>query len=288
MPSFKNSFLLTFAFLTWMTLNIGCSASSGRSFMPHVPGYSEKQKEVIVLKKKLLEISGIFYQQDGRIASMNDEDGKLFLFHPGDDDDSIETFKFAGKGDYEDIVQINGAYFVLESDGDLHYFEKGSPASYVKYEFEIEKKTEFESLVHYPHERRLVLITKDHRLEKDAIYAYAFDLVSKRFYSTPYFIISRREIANAAKDVSAVCKPSAAAINPINNKLFIIASVGKILLQCSLDGKVEKAFLINPAQFQQPEGISFASNGDMYISNEGLHGKATLLKFPYNQALVSK
>jgi hypothetical protein len=287
MPSCKGSLSLLSIIAAILVL-IGCSSSSGRSFMPYVPGYSEKQKEVFVLKKKLLEISGIFYQQDGRIASMNDEDGKLFLFKPGDESDSIETFKFAGKDDYEDIVQVNGGYYIVESDGDLHYFEKGKSESHIKYKFDVEEKVEFESIVHYQNEKRLVLITKDHRLEKDAIYAYAFDLVTKKFFPTPYFTISRREIANAAKDISAVCKPSGAAINPVDNKLYIIASIGKILLRCSLDGRIEGVHMINPAQFQQPEGISFASTGDMYISNEGLHGKATLLKFPYNQALVNK
>ena len=77
------------------------------------------------------------------------------------------------------------------------------------------------------------------------------------------------------------CKPSAAAINPINKKLYVIASVGKVLLQCSKNGKLEKIYKINPAQFPQPEGITFAANGDMYISNEGANGKATILKFAY-------
>ena len=47
-------------------------------------------------------------------------------------------------------------------------------------------------------------------------------------------------------------------------------------------GKVEQAFGISGIVFPQPEGITFADNGDMYISNEiGSEQAATLLKFKY-------
>ena len=115
------------------------------------------------------------------------------------------------------------------------------------------------------------------------IFGFSFDLASKTFQDTPYFKIHQRDILLHLKDFSAECKPSGAAIHPQLNKLFIIASIGKVLVICSLDGKVESAHQLNPSQFQQPEGISFASNGDMYISNEGLQGKATLIMFPFRK-----
>jgi uncharacterized protein YjiK len=89
------------------------------------------------------------------------------------------------------------------------------------------------------------------------------------------------QVNRAVKNNTAECKPSAAAIQPKTNKLYIIASVGKLLLECDINGKIEKAYRINPSQFPQPEGITFAPNGDMYISNEGLNGRATILKFPF-------
>jgi hypothetical protein len=49
-------------------------------------------------------------------------------------------------------------------------------------------------------------------------------------------------------------------------------------------GKVLNAFKLNPDTFQQAEGIAFAPDGDMYISNEGKLGKPTLLYFPYTPA----
>jgi uncharacterized protein YjiK len=285
MPAILRSFchrLLRFAIPILAILFLpDCSATSGKSFYPSLPHYDESHKEIFVLKKKLLEISGLNYQEDGRIAAMNDEDGKLFLFRLTDANDTIETIKFAGKGDYEDIATVDGTYYIMESNGDLHSVIPGNSVVTNQYKFDHEKKVEFESLVYYKNQNKLVMITKDHRLDSDAVYGFSFDLAKKEFDSEPFFIIPMNSILKKLKDYSAKFKPSAAAINPVLNKLFIIASVGKVLVQCSLDGKVEARYKLNPSQFPQPEGITFASNGDMYISNEGLEGKATILKFPY-------
>lgn len=260
-----------------------CASGSGKSFVPSIEGYNENNKELFVLKKNLLEISGLCYLGNDSFAAINDEEGKIFIFKPGEKKKKIQTIKFAGKGDYEDMVKSDSAYFVLESKGIIHEVRPGSEAEKAKYKFKAEDKIEFESLVLYPDLHKLVLISKDHRLDKDAIYGYSFDLVSKTYSDAPFFVIPMHDIRKQMKDFSATCKPSGAAINPVNGKLFIVASIGKVLLQCSRDGKVERSYKMNPGQFQQPEGITFAPNGDMYISNEGAEGKATVLKFPYKQ-----
>jgi uncharacterized protein YjiK len=194
--------------------------------------------------------------------------------------DSSETYKFAGKGDYEEIVKTDSGLFVLDSKGDLHHLR---PPRYETQEYKFPgKNIEFESLVWYDKENRLVLISKDQRKKRTDISAYSFDLRTKQFNEEPLFNISYKEIFLLLENYNADCKPSAAAISPINNKLYILASIGKVLLECTRQGKLIKIYKINPTHFPQPEGITFATNGDMYISNEGLEGKATILKFPYS------
>lgn len=130
----------------------------------------------------------------------------------------------------------------------------------------------------YKEINKLILISKDQR--KPGISAFSFDLATRQFDPDQAFYIKYKDIFLKLENFNTECKPSGASINPVNNKLYMIASLGRLLLECTPNGKLEKIYKLNPAHFPQPEGISFATNGDMYISNEGLEGKATILKFP--------
>jgi uncharacterized protein YjiK len=278
MPEGRSSSYILVA-LACLLVFQGCDSFSGRSFLPRIAGYNEKTKHVYVLKKKLLEVSGIWYETPSRMSAINDEQGVLFHLNLSNND--LESFKFKGKGDYEDLVKSGKNYYIMESNGDIHEVAVDSGVVSKQYKFPFEDKVEFESLVLYGKENRLVLISKDQRTKRSGIIAYGFDLASKQFLPEPVFSIPMKDIFQILQDYSGECKPSAAALNPKTNKLMIIASIGKVLLECSRDGRLEKAYKLNPGQFPQPEGISFATNGDMYISNEGLNGKATILHFPY-------
>ena len=254
-----------------------CGSYKGKSFVPGIPGYNEGKHELFILNDELLEISGIVYLGDLRFATINDEDGELFFVNLKND--SIVKYRFKGRGDYEDLVKIDSTFFVLESNGSI--VEILPPYDKRKtYKFE-GRHMEFESLVHFKKENKLVMITKDQKKKENGITAISFDLARKQYDPEPFFNIDLKEVFTILTDYNTECKPSAAAINPVNQKLYVIASVGKVLLECSRKGKLEKIYKINPGQFPQPEGITFATNGDMYIANEGAEGKATILKFPY-------
>ena len=71
-----------------------------------------------------------------------------------------------------------------------------------------------------------------------------------------------------------------------DGKLYMISAIGDLMVIAKRTGKVESAFHISPLHFPQPEGITFSSNGDMYISNEmATEPAATLLKFPYGKSV---
>src|SRR5206468_2971376 len=78
-------------------------------------------------------------------------------------------------------------------------------------------------------------------------------------------------------------QPSGAAIHPKLQKLFILSGVSRQLAITDLSGNVEGVYMLAPRMFPQAEGITFKANGDMYISNEGGKGRATLLRFIYTE-----
>lgn len=270
--AFCAGFTLLFAFFA------SCTSRSGKSFVPAMQGYNDKLHEVHILNKDLLEVSGIVHLGGLRFAAINDEDGELFFTNL--ENDSTVKYRFKGKGDYEDLAKAGDTYYILESSGDIIELDQ-SFTGHETYKFN-KKNTEFESLVYYADKKKLVMIVKDQKKRADGIAAFSFDLTRKEFDPEPFFSISFKQVFTVLTNYDTECKPSAAAINPVNKKLYILASVGKVILQCSSEGKLEEIYKINPAHFPQPEGISFATNGDMFISNEGAEGKATILKFPYD------
>ncbi len=130
----------------------------------------------------------------------------------------------------------------------------------------------------------MILLCKQCKHEKDEIRnAYQFDLSKNIFNTEPVYAIQISAIRDFLKDDKVEFKPSAAAINPVNGKLYVVASVGKLLVVADRHGKLEQVYKLDPTLFNQPEGMAFAPNGDLYISNEGGEGVATILKFIYRK-----
>ena len=77
--------------------------------------------------------------------------------------------------------------------------------------------------------------------------------------------------------------PSALAIHPVTHDIYVISSAGKQLLVLSADGNIKESHQLTSKQFKQPEGMAFAANGDLYISNEGKGGEGNILLFPYQK-----
>ncbi|MBC6491116.1 hypothetical protein ACFSQD_14860 [Flavihumibacter stibioxidans] len=251
----------------------------GLSFVPAIPGYHNNPASTILLKKPLREISGISYHGYNKLAGINDEDGILFYIDTQTGQYTKTTF--GEKGDYEDIVRTPAGYFVLESNGTLHQLDGISGKELAIFHHDFPKFTEFESLCYNARSNQLILICKTCGPNEPFIHAWSFDLTSNSFRNDPVFSIAFTDIRRLGKDDTIECQPSAAAFHPITNQLYIIASLGKVLIQCKPDGTPEAVYGINADLFQQPEGLCFAPNGDLFICNEGRQSKASLLYFPY-------
>ena len=252
-------------------------------------GYALDKPKRSELGKALNEISGLFYSEaDSSLLAVSDSKEKVFQI-------DLRTRKLAdytdkviqSNSDVEDIVKIDTSLFLLMSKGILvEVPQKAKDTSAVKtYELGLSGSNDFETLYYDPSSSSLVLLCKTCAREKGSGVrtAFRFDLRSRTFDDNAFFTISRGQVKNLLKNADAKFEPSAAAIHPVSKRLFILSSAGNLLTVADNRGQVIEAYTLNPDLFPQAEGIAFAPNGDMYISNEGKNGSPTLLYFPYQQ-----
>ena len=248
------------------------------------PGYQLNRPAKEILKKKLAEISGIFYvPEEKTILAIADDEGMVFAMDSlGKNIFDYLPKPFAETQDYEDIVKLDSIIFVLVSDGTILQINKNAEII-SRAKVPLSGKNDFESIYYEPSSNGIIILCKKCALEKNkkARTAFRFDIGTNKFDSGSYYTISTQAVNDILKDGEAEFSPSAAAIHPLQKKLYILSSAGNLLVITDLKGKVERAFRINPDLFPQAEGIAFTPRGDMYISNEAKLGKPSLLTFRY-------
>jgi hypothetical protein len=252
-------------------------------------GYDMSNPEKIGLGTKLDEISGINWVNDSTMIANNDENGKIFAINMLDKKNfDYRNIKFGEKGDYEDIVKVGDTIYLLIATGGIMKvtgYKDDSTIQSTVVATVPGKSNEFESMYYDKDVHSLIMLCKTCHKEKDQIRtAFRFDLATNTLIDTPYYKVDVKAIRKVMDDDRQEFKPSAAAIHPIQQKVYIVASVGKLLVVTDKKGKVEHAIPISPIAFPQPEGLTFAPNGDLYISNEiATEERATILLFPFNQ-----
>jgi len=250
-------------------------------------GYDLNNPKRSELGKALNEISGLCYNKsDSSLLAISDSKEKVFQIDLKSRQLKDYTTKVVESGsDVEDIVKLDTSLFLLKSKGILVEIpDKAKDTSAIKtYDLGLEGSNDFETLYYDPSAQGLILLCKTCAREKGTGVrtAFRFDLRSRTFENTAFFTISRGQVKTLLKNADAKFEPSAAAFNPVNKRLFILSSAGNLLVVADNRGQVIEAYTLNPDLYPQAEGIAFAPNGDMYISNEGKNGAPTLLHFPY-------
>lgn len=248
------------------------------------PGYNLNDPEKLKLPAELDEISGIsYYAKDSSLFCINDEKGILYKVYL-DQKKEMQNWKFAKKGDFEDLVLVDSNFYVLQSKGELIRFKffSGDSINISNIPIPLQGKNEFEILYLDKNTSRLMLICKDCEQDKKSeVSAIGYDPATGQ--TSTVFKLAAKDIEKAL-DEKGKFKPSAAAINPLTNELFIVSSVNKAMVICTPDGKLKEVYALDPKLFKQPEGLSFTPAGDLIISNESADkGAANILFYRYKK-----
>jgi hypothetical protein len=274
-------------FLPILIASFGCKQAKKR---PDLLNYDIKNPVIFLMPSALDEISGIAFVNGSpdSIYAIQDEDGKIFHFYPGDK--AISHTRFSKKGDYEDVAICRGFIIILRSDGTLFSFPKSEINSkqteQVKETKNILPKGEYESLYVDDATKSIYALCKDcNKSKKDQHIAGHILELNKdgNFLPKSNFFIDLQNIHDLSTDERAHFKPSAMAKNNKTKEWYIISSVHKLLLITNESWLPIHVYPLNPVLFTQPEGIAFDNDNNLYIANEMGNGKnGTLLKFLYN------
>jgi uncharacterized protein YjiK len=253
------------------------------------PNYDFKVVDEKKLDLRLKEISGIVWDaKNDRFATHNDESGYLFFLNKeGILIEGMEK-KIGQKGsDFEDVALVDSTIYMLRSDGLVIKIITDSTGRTYGVEagkIELSGAKDFEAMYYDESRKALIVICKNCAIDdKTVVSAFAFFPDSIGFAEKPIFTINADKVRELSPKKTSKLQPSAAAIHPVLKKLFIISSASNQLVIADLDGNVEGVYVLAQKLFPQPEGITFNNKGDMYISNESIASKGTLLKFLYQK-----
>jgi len=262
-------------------------------------------KSKLLLKPELEEISGIYYFDKNTIACIQDENALIYFINTKNGD-IIRQLDFGKDGDYEDIAYHEGLFYILKSNGHIYSFSDtwNTKVKAKEIKTPLNSKNDCEGLFYDESNNNLLIACKGYgglkkdknNDEKKSIFVY--DLDKGELQKDPLFRINpieilkhletnaygrfSRKLANSISSGSGLFKPSAIAIHPISGHIFVLAHIGKVLLETNSQGEIIHVYQLNPRIFKQAEGLCFDSLGNMYISNEwnGV-GQANLLYFEY-------
>jgi uncharacterized protein YjiK len=228
------------------------------------------------------EVSGITWLPDGTIASVQDEDGVIFIYDLAKKE-IIEKIEFAGPGDYEGIAIHKDDAYVLRSDGTiyevLNFRKKEKTTTSFKTGFST--KNNMETLALDINNKSLIIAPKDRDNSDEFKGVYHIPLTSKTIDRVPIIKINMDDGALKTyqnKKLYKTFSPSDIAIHPKTGDYYVLEGKNPKLIILNTKGSIKKVYELEKNQFPQPEGITFSPDGTLYISSEAGDGDATIMQ----------
>ena len=261
---------------------------------------------VYILPPALYEISGLTETDASTLACIQDEHGIVF-FYDFSKNKIVRQINFGWEGDYEDIARVDNRLYVMRSDEFLIEIKDFSSGNFktASYSTPIPGRNT-EGLCYDRRNKRLLIVPKeisdDNPANRDRRFIYGFDLESGKMIKGPVLsldipMIEEFAVANnikvpvsgkkgEKKTPDIKLRISAITVHPISGRLYVLSGAERLLLVFDLKGNIEYIERLDKELFVQPEGITFTGNGDLFISNEGRHKEATIIRFNYNLTLL--
>lgn len=248
----------------------------------------ENPDQIVELPNILNEISGLAPWSADEVLGIQDEDGELFVIKTNSGE-IHRQFRFGKDRDYEGVARWNDTLFILEVDGDIHRMVlRDSVDQYdaIKLETPFSYRNDLEGVCFDPVSNLLFMVPKAQELNPSRANQhrrgiYGYNPITDELAPQPLFFLDQDEVGRAVygKRVKYVLKPSGIAADPLSDYLYVISSVGRIMVVINRESRLQHLELLPPDVFPQPEGITFNAAGDLFLSTEGGGGKAKLVTY---------
>lgn len=290
-----NSFWL----LGLIIIGIGCQSNEldyNSHYFPFaqqfkkISGYNLLEpSETYKLPNKLTEISGVTALNDSVLVCVQDEAGYIFLYGL-EERQILDRYKFGGNGDYEGIEIVDNQIYILKSSGKIYQYSLVDKTTKT-INTPLKSSNNAEGLAYDYYTNQLLIVCKGkaglngEKIIGKAVYGYHLSAGFKPdplFLVTPDDLVSWNERQENPIKLSKRKKAfmlSGVAIHPQTNEIYLTATVGKLLIVLTPEGKIRHVVPLSPRVFRQPEGICFKPNGDLVISNEGQDGSSNIQVF---------
>lgn len=250
----------------------------------------------IELPDFLTEISGISLSTDQKtLWAVQDEAG--VVYHIDLEREIIsDSISFWKAGDYEDIEVVGNQCYVLKSTGTVYAFPLSKDSLIVtKCKGELSRENNAEGLCYDALNSCFLIACKNGEKQQER-HIYSVQIKQEHLLMATQIDITQSAILdylnrhNELNEWEKLYKnfsktdfefaPSAIAVHPVSQQYYLLSSQGKTLFVLNRDGSIAHIEKLDKSIHQQPEGLCFDTNGNLYLSNEGKKGrKAVVYRF---------
>ena len=243
------------------------------------------------LPDHLEEISGLAMIRDNRLLAHNDERGVIFEidYQNGSIAKAFQLtdMKNPIASDFEGIATIDDQIYLVTSSGRIYECREGAAGESVLfnvYTTGVGRNCEIEGLAYDESKRTLLLMCKDARSAdmEGQLAVYHWSIDDKQLSVDAHTVIPVAEFSRHIKGKKF--QPSGIERHPISGNYFIVAARQGAIAEITPRGQII-AVREFPAQWhRQIEGITFAADGTLIVSDEGAGRKARLTLYPVSDS----
>lgn len=287
------------ALLLIILLNACVHAQPGPVGGTNVPYDMRRPTKVFELPALLTEVSALTDVDDHTIACVHDEAANIYFLSTvnGMVTDSVA---FAGPADMEGLTRVGGEFYALRSDGLIFHLGDRASGLVLRDTFRLDIPNKNIEGLGYDERTGLVLVSpkdfvKGSKEGRDERIIYALD--PKRLDHVVSVVLrlsvedmveqaARKGIQvpqrrkNNGQEVSGLkLRYSSVAVHPTSDHFYLLSAADQTLLVVDRQGGLIDLVQLDPKLLPKPEGITFMSNGDMWLSSEGKGRTPVLVRY---------